>query len=117
MKSIKKENERLTYEDVIYVTWFEDEAAGEKITNPPDFRLRFYVRNRTAEVICSRKGSGEPVNCKIDNEGNIYCFLPKNTFSHGALWMEDMDAVPCPGFDDGDFETVGRNDTEIIYID
>jgi hypothetical protein len=117
MKSLKKDNERLIYEDVICTASFKDEDTGEKIVNPTDFRLRFYVQGRTAEVICSRSGSGAPKNCKVDEGGKITCFLPKNTFSPGRLIMEDMDAVPCDGFDDGDFETVGRYNTEIIFIE
>ena len=117
MKSLKKDNERLIYEDVICVVGFKDEDTGVKITNPTDFRLRFYVLGRTAEFICSRAGSAAPENCKIDGEGNIVCHIPKDTFPPGRLVLEDMDAVPCDGFDDNDYESIGRYDTGIIYIE
>ena len=117
MRPLKSEKERLIYEDVIYITWFEDEETGAKISNPPDFKLRFYVKGRKAEVICQRQGDNPPTNCTIDEEGNIICFLPKNTFGPGRLWMEDMNAVECNGFPDNDYETIERWDTEIDYID
>jgi len=117
MKSIKKDNERLISEDVMCVVWLEDESTHEKAIDPADFHFRFYVEHRTEEVICSREKGGAPLNCSIDNEGNITCYLPKNTFQPGRLLMEDMDTIACDGYEDGDFETIGRNDTEIIYIE
>ena len=117
MKNIKKDNERLINEAVICVAWLEDDVTREKTNNPTDFHLRFYVEHRTEEVICSRDAGGTPENCTIDNEGNIICCLPKNTFFPGRLLMEDMDAVACAGFQSGIYETIGRIDTEIIYIE
>jgi hypothetical protein len=116
MITITQDDKILTKADVILVVWLTDDA-GNKIANPTDFHLRFFVRNRTAEVVCSREGGGTPENCEIDAEGNIQCFLPKNTFVPGPLWMEDMDVVPCSGFDDGTFENIGRHDLKITYIE
>ena len=114
MKKIKKDNERLINEDVICLIEVKDEA-GNIITNPTNFKFRFYVQNRNVEVICSR-GTGTAMNCKIEN-GCITCYLPKNTFYAGHLLLDDMSLVACDGFDDGNFETIEPYYTGIDYIE
>ena len=116
MKQIKDENQRLTREDVIYMTWFVDEETEIKVINPTNFKLRFFTHGCKG-VVCSRDGVGVPQNCEIDSEGNVFCFLPKNTFLPGCLFIESMDTVDCDGFDDGDFETIEPYKTKVTYID
>lgn len=117
MEPIKKDNERLVNEDVIYKTWYTDEVTKEKIINPTDFRIRFFVPPYTREVICSRSGAGAPINCEISSEGDIFCFLPENTFLPGRLHMEDIDVVDCSGFADGNYKTIEVYPTKLTYID
>ena len=117
MESLKKNNERLIYEDVIVRIGFSDDETKEPIPDPLDFNLRFYVQDRTEEFICSRQGGGTPINCSIE-EGKVVCCIPKDTFHYcGNLILEDMDAVACSGFGDGDYESIGRWDTTIDYIE
>ena len=116
METIKQEHERLTREDVIIQAQFGEEDTEQVVIDPTDFHLRFFVRGRTAEVLCSRDGSEPPQNCRIEEDGTVTCFLPKNTFPPGPLWLEDMDTTPEHGFEDGTFETIGRMPTGIEYI-
>lgn len=117
MKLLKKEKERLTREDVMIIVRLIDEDTEAVITDPQDFHLRFYVRGYTAQVICSREAGGVSENCRVESDGRIICFLEKNTFMEGRLLLEDLDKVAESGFADGDFETIERIDTGIIYIE
>jgi len=123
MKNLKKENERLVNEDIVIRYRFIDENTGDVIVDPTDFALRFYIKGRRKapdnsfnEVVCSKHGDAYPVNCEIDTNGYIYCFLPKNTFYPGRLIIETLNAFPHTGFEDGDWEVIERGDTGVNYI-
>jgi len=122
MKSLKKENERFVSEDVVIKYWFVNEKTGAVITAPTDFKLVFFIQDKRkeidmsySEVVCERQGNGEPINCKIDADGMIYCYLPQDTFYPGRLILEFYSAVPSSGFANGSWDFVERYDTGVFY--
>jgi hypothetical protein len=105
----------MTNEDVKYEIPYFEYANGHVMTNPTDFILAFYIENRKGIVTCSRSGGGQPVNCKIDTDGKVTCFLPKNSFCEGCLMFEVKWTVNEADFPGGTFTFRGKFNTNVRY--
>lgn len=123
MKNLKGDNECLLDEDILIWYQLANEVTGEPVTGPTDFALRFYIKGRRKapdssynEIVCSKRGSEAPAGCEIDENGNIYCRLPGNSFNYpGELIVELLSAFPSAGFEDGECKIIDRDDTGIYY--
>jgi len=118
MRPINNRNQILTTSAATYGFRIVNRTTGEVVLNPTDFKLRFFIRNVIdGEIVCSREGSNPPVNCQIEEDGKIICFLPKDTFREGRLCIETEISTPWAGFPpNGKLERQRVWDTGCIYI-
>jgi len=117
MTPLKGRFERLTSEDVDYSFWFVNKAK-EKIVDPTNFIVTFFVKNRMAEIVCRKDWGNPPDNCKIGTDGLVTFFLPKDTFSAGRLLYRIDWTIAYPSFPPADtFTWQDVYDTGYIYID
>ena len=90
--------EILTDSDEVYVAGFKDKN-GNRILNPTDFAVEFFIENRTHKgLICYREGNNPPVGCEIMGDGSVIFFLPKNKFVEGNLLYEINISKKWSGF-------------------